>query len=77
MDKFTKEDFYAELKQDAYESRMMEYEEEAKRDYFLEDDYDYFCEYFSDEFEVAIDAIKELKKLHDKYNHTLEAEDLI
>ena len=76
MDKFTKEDFYAELKQDAYESRIIEHEE-AKRDYFLEDDYDYFCEYFSDEFEVAIDAIKELKKLHDKHGHTLEAEDLI
>ena len=72
----TKDEFYEEMRIDLYNARREE-EEEAKLDYKLEDDYDYFAEYFSAEFDDAIDAIKTLKDLHTKYNHTLEAEDLL
>ena len=72
----TKEELYEEMRIDAYNERRQE-EEEARLDCRLEDDYDYFAEYFSSEFDEAISAIEELKRLHDKYNHTLQAEDLI
>ena len=72
----TKEEFYEEMRMDAHNERIQE-EEYAKMEYRLEDDYDYFCEHFSSEFDEAISAIKELKRLHNMYNHTLEAEDLI
>ena len=72
----TKEELYEEMKIDVYNARRQE-EEEARLDYRLEDDYDYFCEYFSSEFDEAIAAINTLKILHIKYNHTLDAEDLI
>ena len=72
----TKEELYQEMRVDAYNERRQE-EEEARLDCRLEDDYDYFAEYFSSEFDEAISAINALKKLHDKYNHTLEAEDLL
>ena len=72
----TKEELYQEMKIDAYNQRRAE-EEEARLDYRLEDKYEYFCEYFSSEFEEAISAINALKILHIKYNHTLDAEDLL
>ena len=72
----TKEELYEEMRMDAYNERRQE-EEEAKMEYKLEDDYDYFCKHFSSEFDEAISAIEELKRLHNMYNHTLEAEDLI
>ena len=72
----TKDEWEQELAMDAHEARRQELEE-ARLDYKLEDDYDYFCKYFSEEFDEAIDAIKILKELHIKYNHTLDAEDLI
>ena len=72
----TKEELYEEMRIDAYNERRQE-EEEARLDCRLEDDYDYFAEYFSSEFDEAISAIKELKRLHVAYNHTLQAEDLI
>jgi len=72
----TKEELYEEMRIDAYNERRQE-EEEARLDYKLEDDYDYFAEYFSSEFDEAISAINALKILHIKYNHTLDAEDLI
>ena len=72
----TKDELYEEMHRDAYNERIQE-EEEARMEYGLKDDYDYFCEHFSSEFDEAISAIKELKRLHNMYNHTLEAEDLI
>ena len=72
----TKDEWAEEMRADAYNERRQE-EEEAKMEYKLEDDYDYFAEYFSSEFDEAISAINALKILHIKYNHTLEAEDLI
>ena len=72
----TKEELYEEMRIDAYNERRQE-EEDAKMEYRLEDDYDYFAEYFSSEFDEAIAAIKELKRLHNMYGHTLEAEDLL
>ena len=72
----TKEELYEEMRIDAYNERRQE-EEDAKMEYRLEDDYDYFAEYFSSEFDEAISAIKELKRLHSMYGHELLAEDLI
>ena len=72
----TKDELYEEMRMDAYNERRQE-EEEAKMEYKLEDDYDYFCKHFSSEFDEAISAIEELKRLHNMYNHTLEAEDLL
>ena len=72
----TKDELYEEMRMDAYNERRQE-EEEAKMEYRLKDDYDYFCKHFSSEFDEAISAIEELKRLHNVYNHTLEAEDLI
>lgn len=72
----TKDEWEEEIKADAMNERAIE-EAEARMDYKLEDDYDFFAAHFSDEFERAIEAISELRKLHDRYNHTLEAEDLI
>lgn len=43
----------------------------------LRSDYDYFAKYHEAEFISAIKAIKVLKKLHDKYNHTLDGDDLV
>ena len=71
-----KDEFYEQLKMDAYNERRQE-EEEAKMEYKLEDDYDFFAEHFHEEFTMAIDAIKELKRLHNMYGHELLAEDLI
>ena len=72
----TKDELYEEMHRDAYNERIQE-EEEARMEYGLKDDYDYFCKHFSLEFDAAISAIEELKRLHNMYNHTLEAEDLI
>ena len=72
----TKDELYEEMRIDAYNERRQD-EEEARLDWKLKCDYDFFAEYFHEEFTMAIDAIKELKRLHNMYNHTLEAEDLL
>ena len=72
----TKDELYEEMRMDAYNERRQK-EEEAKRENGLEDDYDYFCKHFSSEFDEAISAIKELKRLHNMYGHELLAEDLL
>ena len=72
----TKDELYEEMRIDAYNERRQD-EEEARLDWKLKCDYDFFAKHFHEEFTMAIDAIKELKRLHNVYNHTLEAEDLL
>lgn len=63
------EDFRQDMLEEGFKCRTHEC--------LMNSDYDYFAEYFSSEFDEAIAAIKILKELHDKYNHTLDAEDLL
>ena len=68
---YTKEDFRQDMLADAHEERMNVAEEIA-----LRNDYDKFRDNFSDVFIDAIDAIKELKRLHKMFDYDFDIKEL-
>ncbi len=69
------EEFRQEMLQDAYADKANEIEE-AKLDYALTDDYDFFREHYANVFEMAIDAIRELKRIHELHEQEFDVRDL-
>ena len=68
----TKEEFYEELKSDAEMEQRQEMYEERQ----LRTDYDVFLEKFSPEIETAVDAVKEVKRLFEMYDHEFDIRDI-
>jgi len=67
----SKEEFRQEMLNDAAEYRQEIYLETNMRN-----DYDVFRKYKEDAFTDAIDALRELKRLHEHYDHEFDIRDL-
>ncbi len=70
-EEFMKEEFRQEMLNDAAEYRQEIYLETNMRK-----DYDVFRKYKEDAFTDAIDALRELKRLHEHYDHEFDIREL-
>ena len=69
------EEFYEEMKQDAYEERARE-QEEAKLEYELGTDIDKFEEHFNDEIEEVRSIVKALSDKYRMYGWDFDVREL-